>query len=117
MACPHCTNHCKRTIVKFSNGSSWVTNNRCERGELVDADEETILKSKKKSVANMFKEREALLLKDYPVTPVANKRGETIGLPRVLSYWETLPFWKTFFKALGFDVKVSGASTRAMYER
>ena len=31
--CPFCANHCKRTIVRFSNGNSWVTNNRCERGE------------------------------------------------------------------------------------
>lgn len=30
--CPFCTNHCKRTIVRFPNGESWVTNNRCERG-------------------------------------------------------------------------------------
>ncbi|MCD7736189.1 MAG: acyl-CoA dehydratase activase, partial [Lachnospiraceae bacterium] len=29
--CPFCTNHCKRTIVRFSNGNSWITNNRCER--------------------------------------------------------------------------------------
>ena len=117
--CPHCTNHCKRTIVKFSNGSSWVTNNRCERGEIVDADDEKaeLEANNKKKVANMFKEREALLLKDYPTEPIGSKKNITIGIPRVLSYWETLPFWKVFFKSLGFDVKVSGASTRAMYER
>ena len=33
--CPFCGNHCKRTILHFSNGSFWVTNNRCERGEVV----------------------------------------------------------------------------------
>ena len=33
--CPFCANHCKRTIITFSNGSSWVTNNRCERGEML----------------------------------------------------------------------------------
>ena len=33
--CPFCTNHCKRAIVTFSNGKSWVTNNRCERGEIL----------------------------------------------------------------------------------
>lgn len=114
--CPHCTNHCKRTIVKFSNGSSWVTNNRCERGEILDDSDEKEIKIKKK-VPNMFKEREALLLKEYPVTQIAPDKHITIGIPRVLSYWETLPFWKVFFKTLGFDVKVSGASTRAMYER
>ena len=30
--CPFCANHCKRTILTFSNGNSWITNNRCERG-------------------------------------------------------------------------------------
>ncbi|HIX78128.1 MAG TPA: activase, partial [Candidatus Fusicatenibacter merdavium] len=33
--CPFCTNHCKRTIVTFSNGQRWITNNRCERGEVL----------------------------------------------------------------------------------
>ena len=33
--CPFCTNHCQRTIVQFSNGNSWVTNNRCEKGEII----------------------------------------------------------------------------------
>ena len=26
--CPFCGNHCKRTILHFSNGGSWITNNR-----------------------------------------------------------------------------------------
>src|SRR5699024_11075888 len=33
--CPFCTNHCKRTVIQFPNGNSWVTNNRCERGEVL----------------------------------------------------------------------------------
>ena len=33
--CPFCANHCKRTIIRFSNGNSWITNNRCERGEVL----------------------------------------------------------------------------------
>ena len=33
--CPFCTNHCKRSVISFSNGNCWVTNNRCERGEIL----------------------------------------------------------------------------------
>ena len=33
--CPFCANHCRRTVVTFSNGSAWITNNRCERGEVL----------------------------------------------------------------------------------
>ena len=34
--CPYCTNHCNRTILKFSTGETFVGNNRCEKGEIVD---------------------------------------------------------------------------------
>lgn len=40
----------------------------------------------------------------------------TIGIPRVLSFWETMPFWKVFWRSLGYHVQVSDSSTRAMYE-
>ncbi len=38
-------------------------------------------------------------------------------MPRVLSMWEYAPFWTTLFRSLGFTVKLSRPSTRAMYER
>lgn len=111
--CPNCGNHCKRTIVRFSNGNTWVTNNRCERGEILDLS----VKRLHDPVPDMFKVREALLAKDYPFKRIAEKKDCVIGIPKVLSFWETLPFWKTFFKTLGFKVRVSGSSSRAMYER
>lgn len=48
------------------------------------------------------------------VLPAGKKT--VIGLPRVLSFWETMPFWTTFWRSLGFDVKLSDSSTRKMYE-
>ena len=69
--CPFCANHCKRTIVRFSNGNSWVTNNRCERGEILgdpkDASVRQQLADAKKSreqTPNLFKLRQELLFKD-----------------------------------------------------
>ena len=121
--CPFCANHCKRTVVTFSNGKQWVTNNRCEKGEVLGDPKDTKVKqqlkekiSGKKEVADMFKTRQQLLLADYPYTAVDTDKNITIGIPLVLSYWETLPFWKTFWKALGFKVQLSDLSTRKMYE-
>lgn len=121
--CPFCTNHCKRTIVSFSNGKTWITNNRCERGEVIGhpADEKVReqVKSKKQKmdeVPNMFRVREQLLFKDYPYKVLEPEKDITIGLPRVLSYWETMPFWTTFWRALGFKIKLSDTSTRKIYE-
>jgi len=121
--CPFCANHCKRTIVRFSNGNSWVTNNRCERGEILgdpkDASVRQQLENAKKSreqTPNLFKLRQELLFKDYPYPKAAKERDITIGLPRVLSYWETMPFWTTFWRTLGFKIKLSDLSTRKIYE-
>ncbi len=121
--CPFCTNHCKRTIVTFSNGKSWVTNNRCERGEILgDPREENVKKQLQEKmqaaeeIPNLFRTREELLFKDYPAPEIISDQQITIGIPRVLSFWETMPFWTTFWKALGFKVRLSDKSTRRMYE-
>lgn len=121
--CPFCTNHCKRTIVTFSNGKSWVTNNRCERGEILgdprEADVREKLREKEQAahqIPNLFRTREELLFKDYPAPEILPEQSMTIGIPRVLSFWETMPFWTTFWKSLGFKVRISDKSTRRMYE-
>ena len=58
--CPYCANHCNRSILTFSTNESWVTNNRCERGEILGnpADQETrnrlkALAEKKKAEAKL----------------------------------------------------------------
>lgn len=123
ITCPFCTNHCKRTVVNFSNGKSWITGNRCERGEVLgDPKDENVRKQLKyknesrEQVPNLFKVREQLLFAEYPYELLQNKRNITVGIPRVLSFWETMPFWTTFWRSLGYDVKLSDASNRAMYE-
>lgn len=123
LPCLFCMNHCKRTIVTFSNGKKWITNNRCERGEILgDPKDESVrheLKEKqqlKDRIPNLFRVRERLLFKQYPYEKIDEEKGITIGLPRVLSYWETMPFWTTFWHALGFYVQISDPSTRAIYE-
>jgi len=123
MPCPFCTNHCKRTVVRFPNGQSWVTNNRCERGEVLgDPKDPAVQKiqrertEKQAKVPNCYKIRESLLWKDYPVPEHVTDRNTIIGIPRVLSFWETMPFWSTFFRSLGFTVRVSAPSSHKLYE-
>ncbi|MCD8019659.1 MAG: acyl-CoA dehydratase activase [Clostridiales bacterium] len=121
--CPFCGNHCKRVIMTFSNGNTWVTNNRCERGEIIgDLQSEEVKKQLKETSARMgktpdlFKLREKLLFKKYPINHPSEDRNVTIGIPRVLYFWDDMPFWTTFWKTLGFQVKISDSSTRKMYD-
>ena len=124
LACPFCANNCNRTLVRFSNGLTWVTGNRCERGELVGDPADPEVRAQAGRVAramvevpDMLRLRDELLFKDYPFERLMPERGATIGIPRALDFWRNLPFWKTFFAALGFDTKVSRKSSRQLYEK
>ena len=124
LICPFCANHCNRTRITFANGDSWVTGNRCPRGEVVGDPKDKSIRDQVKriaaavdSVPNLFDVREKLLFRDWPCTPNPAPQNTVIGMPRVLSMWEYAPFWTTLFRSLGFTVKLSHPSTRAMYER
>ena len=112
--CPHCANHCSRTILRFPDGGSYVTGNRCDRGAVMA--EEAAPVQKAEAVPDLFRLRQQLLFKQYPVTPVREAQRETVGLPRVLEFWDSMPFWSTFFRALGYPVKLSHPSSRKQYE-
>ena len=135
LVCGGCENHCRRSVVRFSTGDTWITGNRCERGaeltkeELAqfmgiarDGQEENASAvrpgaPKLRRGTDLFKVRKTFLMQKYPHRELDAKKGVTIGLPMVLAYWETLPFWRTFWESLGFDVLVSPESTRPIYER
>ena len=123
LICPFCANRCNRTRITFSNGTSWITGNRCTKGEVVgdlsdNAVREQVRQASRSmdSVPNLYNEREKLLFQDWPCQPVVPAQNITLGLPRVLSFWDAMPFWKTLLQALGFTVKLSHTSTRAIYE-
>ncbi|MCL1948098.1 MAG: acyl-CoA dehydratase activase-related protein, partial [Chitinivibrionia bacterium] len=112
--CPHCANACSRSIIRFSNGAVFVTGNRCEKGE-IDNSPETKPKSDK--VPDMMREREAILFKNYNSDfPAIQKKG-SVGIPVVLDFYDSLPFWGTLFAALGYKVELSGRSNAKIFEK
>ncbi|HOV37128.1 MAG TPA: acyl-CoA dehydratase activase [Spirochaetales bacterium] len=123
LICPFCTNNCNRTSIRFSSGNTYITGNRCERGEILgDPGDETIRQKVRETgkrlsrVPNIFAKREEFLFRDYPVTPLYPPNEITIGIPRVLEFWNSLPFWKTLWKSLGFQVVLSDISSRKLFE-
>ncbi|MDR2419372.1 MAG: acyl-CoA dehydratase activase [Treponema sp.] len=123
VTCNFCANNCNRTLVTFSNGKTWITGNRCERGELLGDSKDAKLRERLRqinadmdAVPDMIKTREKLLFKDYEFTLLDRQRDLVIGLPRVLDFWRTMPFFTTFFHALGFKTKVSRPSSKKLFE-
>ena len=125
-ACDWCTNSCLRTVVQFPRPTgatpTLVTGNRCEKGEVVDKSAEAkarvrVIHQRQKAVPDLLALREAKVVAPVKVEALAPPRGVTIGIPRALELFDSLPFWSTFFRALGFEVRVSPAGSQALLER
>ncbi|MBN2509339.1 MAG: activase, partial [Spirochaetales bacterium] len=104
--------------------SSFITGNRCERGEILGDPKDSKVKEKLKAatrhiddVPDMMRRRKELLFADYEPAQVSPQKDMTIGLPRALEFWYSMPFWKALFTSLGFGVKISRESTRDLYEK
>ncbi|MBQ7781434.1 MAG: 2-hydroxyacyl-CoA dehydratase [Lachnospiraceae bacterium] len=105
--CRGCTNNCRLTINKFSGGRQYISGNRCERG---------LGKTKNENnVPNLFDYKLKRIFGYEPLSPDVAVRGQ-VGLPRVLNMYENYPFWFTFFTKLGYQVVLSPASNRKIYE-
>ncbi len=105
--CQGCTNHCRLTINKFTGGRQHISGNRCERGigKVKNAD----------NIPNLFDYKYKRLFGYEPLSVDKAYRG-TVGIPRVLNFYENYPFWFTFFTQLGYRVVLSPRSTHQIYE-
>lgn len=117
--CPFCANSCARTVITFNDGSRFVTGNRCERGAVIGDPEDEAVRSAVRAaheassrVPDLMKQRHALYLRSEEKDPSA---GMTIGIPRVLEFWNSLPFWRRLFSLLGFRVVLSPPSSYRLF--
>lgn len=104
--CKGCTNNCSLTINTFADGRKFISGNRCEKGAGI--------KTSGEKLPNLHEKKRNMLAEFGDVT---GSRKETVGLPLALGMFELLPLWHTFFKEMGFSVKVSKMSTRRTYEK
>lgn len=106
--CGICENNCPITINRFADKRIFITGNRCERGAG---------KPKLKSnLPNLAEEKLDKLFNRPSVTGTAAFRGK-IGIPRALNMFENYPFWHRLLTTLGFEVVLSDASSKEMFEQ
>ena len=105
VTCNGCGNHCQLTVNIFADGKRFISGNRCDKPVTGKAADDEL---------NLYAYKLQLLL-DYRKIQPESPRG-TIGLPLCLNMYELLPFWHTLFTKLGFAVKTSPVSSRALYQ-
>lgn len=105
--CKGCTNSCRLTVNKFSDGRSYISGNRCERG---------LGKAKTDNdIPNLFAYKLKRIFSYEPLSDAEAVRGR-VGIPRVLNMYENYPFWFTLFTKLKYQVILSPLSNRKIYE-
>lgn len=105
--CKGCSNHCLLTVSRFSDGSRFVSGNRCERGANKQRTGE--------EAPNLVAYKYERLFAPYVPLPLNKAPRGVIGIPRVLNMYEDYPFWFTLFTKLGFRVELSSPSSKKQY--
>ena len=110
--CGLCSNNCMLTINAFSDGRTYVTGNRCDRGA------GDMIQEKHKSVPNMVEVKLRRYFDYFLKKNIPEFEGKLrIGIPRVLNMYEDFPFWFTFFNQLGCEVVLSDYTTKDQYNK
>ena len=108
--CKGCSNRCMMTVNKFSNGTKYISGNKCEKGH-----SNPDMNNPLERAPNLFEYKRHRIFGYEPLSEKSAERG-IIGIPRVLNIYENYPFWATFFKELKFRTVLSPFSDRKIYE-
>ena len=106
ITCNGCTNRCRLTVNKFASGKTYISGNNCDRptGKTpLYGDYPDVYESKRKYLAQLADGQK----KDG---------GYKMGLPLGLGTYELAPLWQGIFDEFGFDVSLSPASSKKIYE-
>ena len=101
--CQGCTNHCALTINIFSDGGKYISGNRCEK---------MTAKGKIDEKLNLFEFKRQYFMN---LCSPAKEGKKVIGMPLQLGMYDLAPLWVGIFESLGFNVKLSGLSSRDTY--
>ena len=109
--CADCPNACEINEVVIEGEAPLYYGSRCDKYNL---------RRKRKAIPperDLFRRREEFLTACMKTTPGVKATRGTVGIPRALIQHETLPFWFTLMRELGYDVVVSPPTNREIITR
>jgi len=105
--CKGCPNQCEIKKVSIEGEKPLFYGSRCDK---YDVDTK---KTVQHDMPDLFAEREAWMTGQPEDSNPGGKRGK-IGIPRTMFFRELLPFFRTFFTQLGFEVVISGVTNKSI---
>lgn len=104
--CKGCAHNCLVTRSLFPDGTYLYTGNRCQKtwGRSAGASDDHLVALKNR-------------LLSIPSEHTAPDSSVTIGIPRVLLFYEHFPFWHELFSRCGFTIVISAESTHLAPEK
>jgi predicted nucleotide-binding protein (sugar kinase/HSP70/actin superfamily) len=104
--CGLCTNTCSMTVNRFTDGRKFISGNRCDRGL-----------GKQKTANDLPDLYTYKYGRVFDYEPKKDAPRGIIGIPRALNMFENYPLWFTFLSELGFEVRLSAPSSKAVLEQ
>ncbi len=111
--CNGCNNHCNLTVNTFPGGRKFIGGNKCEKPVTKKSADNSLNLYEYK--IQYFKDLLGNAANKADVQSTCSSSKKTVGLPLALNMYEMFPFWHALFTNLGYEVKISGFSNRAMY--
>ncbi len=115
--CEHCSTNCEIKEVTIKGSDTLYYGSRCDRYNIKKDNKQN------KDIPDLFTQRQRML-EEYGRCDAksikarkedqAKSSRRTIGIPMALSNYQMLPMWGTFLDELGFDVVLSGKSTKSV---
>ncbi|HPD60135.1 MAG TPA: acyl-CoA dehydratase activase [Thermodesulfobacteriota bacterium] len=106
--CKGCLNMCEIHTLTVKGEKPLYYGGRCERYEIETK------KKDRSHIPDLFTERESLLQQFEKENEKMPASAPVIGIPRVLFFYDLLPFWAAYFNALGFRVVLSDPTNKKL---
>lgn len=107
--CEDCSNQCEIHVVEIEGDAPLYYGARCEKFEV----DKSGRVARPPSYANL---RQRLLQKRYLKFDNKETNRATVGMPRVLHFFEFYPFWRAFFESAGFKIVNSDVTGQSIVE-
>ena len=108
--CKGCPNLCLIRKVSVEGEKPLFYGSRCEKYDVIK-------RTKGSNLPDLFAERERMFLASSEGEEKLSPDAPEIGIPRILNFHETLPFWKAFFTELGYRVILSDPTHRELIRK